>query len=67
MHSLRHMFGTYIANIAYLKSNNLDEEHTTRLPSHEVVNTITLYKKFAMTKMGIVTESSVEIYFKTDF
>lgn len=67
MHSFRHMFGTYIANIAYLKSNKLEEAHTTRLPNMHIVNTIELYKEFAMTKMGLVSPSSIEVYFRTDF
>ena len=66
-HALRHMFGTYLANLAYLKSDNLNREHTTRMPDLEIRNTIELYKEFTARKMGHNDPKSVEIYFKPDF
>lgn len=65
-HSLRHMFGTYMANLAYLKSGKVGGEHTTRMPDLEIRNTIELYKEFTAKKMGHNDPGSVEIYFRTD-
>ena len=64
-HSLRHMFGQYIANIAYMHSDKLNRDHTTRMPDLEVKNTISLFKDFCAKKMGHTSEA-VEIYFNAD-
>lgn len=66
-HSLRHMFGQYIANIAYLNSDRLNRDHTTRMPNLEIKNTIELYKEFCAKKMGHENVSSTDIYFNADF
>jgi len=39
-HSLRHMFGQFIANMAYINSDKLNRDHTTRMPNLEIKNTI---------------------------
>lgn len=65
-HSLRHMFGQFIANMAYMNSDKLNRDHTTRMPNLEIKNTIELYKEFCAKKMGHESDA-VEIYFNADF
>lgn len=65
-HSLRHMFGAFMAGVAYLNSGKGSGEHTTRMPDLEIRNTIEIYKEFTAKKMGI-TSDAVNVYFRTDF
>jgi len=66
-HSLRHMFGQFIANMAYLNSDHLNRDHTTRMANLEIKNTIDLYKEFCAKKMGHKRTESTDIYFNADF
>ncbi|CAA6800007.1 MAG: Unknown protein [uncultured Sulfurovum sp.] len=66
-HSLRHMFGQFIANMAYMNSDKLNRDHTTRMPNLEIKNTIELYKEFCAKKMGHESTASTDIYFNADF
>lgn len=65
-HSLRHMFGQFIANMAYLHSDKFNRDHTTRMHNLENKNTIELFKEFCATKMGHESDA-IEIYFNADF
>jgi len=64
-HSLRHMFGQFIANMAYLNSDRLNRDHVTVMPNLERRNTIELYRKFCANKMGQKSDA-VDIYFNAD-
>ena len=65
-HSLRHMFGQFIANMAYLNSDRMNRDHTTRMKNLEIRNTIELYREFCAKKMGQESDA-VDIYFNADF
>lgn len=66
-HSLRHMFGQFMANMAYENSDKFSRDHTTRMPDLEIRNTIEIYKEFTAKKMGHSSKKAVDIYFNSDF
>jgi integrase len=62
-HSLRHMYGSFMASIAYFE---VDDKLTLELSDGKVLNSIAIWKSFTAAKMGHKRIGSVDIYFNPD-
>lgn len=66
-HSLRHMFGVYMASIAHFISDESDkEEIETLLSNGKFIRNVELWRRFTASKMGHTNINSVDIYFNPD-
>jgi integrase len=66
IHSLRHMFGSYMANIAYFIQSKSQNLGLVSLPDGRTTNILELWKNFTRKKMGHAFISSTEVYFSAE-
>ncbi len=66
IHSLRHMFGVFMANMAYYLEATLPKRGEIELPNKDIKNVVELFKVFAAKRMGHSHVASVDRYFRPD-
>lgn len=66
IHSLRHMFGAFMANMAYFLEATLPKRGDLELPNKEIKNVIELFRIFTAKRMGHGSVGSVDRYFRPD-
>ncbi len=66
IHSLRHMFGVFMANMAYCLESTLPKRGEIELPNKEIKNVVELFKVFTAKRMGHAHISSADRYFRPD-
>lgn len=66
IHSLRHMFGTFMANMAHYLEATMPKRGDVEMPNKDIKNIVELFRAFTAKKMGHKFVSSVDRYFRPD-
>jgi integrase len=62
-HSFRHMWATFMADVAYMRNFHLGENALYELPNGDKQTPFEIYKEFVSKKMGHSSASSTDRYF----
>jgi len=66
IHSLRHMFGVFMANMAHYLEATLPKRGDIELPNKDIKNIVELFRVFTAKRMGHGHVASVDRYFRPD-